>query len=123
MTGVSLAAAHAIAAKFPWKDYQTFLDVGTTQGVLPVTVAKHHRHLTGLGLDLAVVESEAHRFGCNAVVVGKTVVHNSQCPKLGEDLTRWGYRSIEVELDEFLKAGGSAKCLTLRVDGEEAAGW
>ena len=30
---------------------------------------------------------------------------------------------IAVELDEFLKAGGSAKCLTLRVDGEEAAVW
>ena len=34
-----------------------------------------------------------------------------------------GYRPIEVELDEFLKAGGSAKCLTLRLDGEEAAAW
>ena len=27
------------------------------------------------------------------------------------------------QLDEFLKAGGSAKCLTLRLDGEEAAVW
>ncbi len=26
-------------------------------------------------------------------------------------------------LDEFVKAGGSAKCLTLRLDGEEAASW
>ena len=33
------------------------------------------------------------------------------------------YRPIEVELDEFIKAGGSAKCLTLRLDGEEAASW
>jgi N-dimethylarginine dimethylaminohydrolase len=72
---------------------------------------------------LPVVEEEAFRFGCNAVVVGKTVVHNSRCPRLADDLTRWGYRPIEVELDEFLKAGGSAKCLTLRIDGEEAASW
>jgi N-dimethylarginine dimethylaminohydrolase len=72
---------------------------------------------------LPVVEPEAHRFGCNAVVVGKTVIHNSRCPQLAEDLGKWGYRSIEVELDEFLKAGGSAKCLTLRIDGEEAAVW
>ena len=35
----------------------------------------------------------------------------------------WGTGPIEVELDEFLKAGGSAKCLTLRIDGEEAASW
>jgi N-dimethylarginine dimethylaminohydrolase len=72
---------------------------------------------------LTVPESEAHRFGCNAVVVGKTVIHNSNCPHLAGDLQSWGYKSIAVELDEFLKAGGSAKCLTLRIDGEEAAPW
>ncbi len=72
---------------------------------------------------IPVADAEAQRFGCNAVVVGKTVVHNSRCPQLGESLAAHGYRSVEVELDEFLKAGGSAKCLTLRLDGEEAAGW
>ena len=72
---------------------------------------------------LPVVEQEAHRFGCNAVVVGKTAIHNSQCPHLGVLLHNAGFTSVEVELDEFLKAGGSAKCLTLRLDGEEAAGW
>ena len=30
---------------------------------------------------------------------------------------------LRVKLDECLKAGGSAKCLTLRLDGEEAAMW
>jgi N-dimethylarginine dimethylaminohydrolase len=79
-----------------------------------------HTHVPTL---IPVVEAEAHRFGCNAVVVGKTVVNNSRCPQLASDLAKHGYASIEVELDEFLKAGGSAKCLTLRLDGEEAAGW
>ena len=78
---------------------------------------------THVGKLLPVAEEEAHRFGCNAVVIGKTVVHNSRCPRLADELARWGYTPIEVELDEFLKAGGSAKCLTLRIDGEEAAGW
>lgn len=72
---------------------------------------------------IPVIEEEAHRFGCNAVVIGKSVIHNSRCPQLAADLRKAGYRSIEVELDEFLKAGGSAKCLTLRLDGEEAAVW
>ena len=72
---------------------------------------------------IPVNAAEAQRFGCNAVVLGKSVVHNSRCPELGAALARAGYRSVEVELDEFLKAGGSAKCLTLRLDGEEAAGW
>jgi len=76
-----------------------------------------------VGKLIPVAEDEAFRFGCNAVVVGKTVIHNSGCPRLAADLGEAGYRSVEVELDEFLKAGGSAKCLTLRLDGEEAAGW
>lgn len=72
---------------------------------------------------LAADDSEAHRFGCNAVVVGQTVVMNAGCPKLAAGLEAWGFRTVAVELDEFLKSGGSAKCLTLRLDGEEAAQW
>ena len=72
---------------------------------------------------IAVDESEAIRFGCNAVVVGGTVIHNSGCDHLAADLAQLGFKTIAVELDEFLKAGGSAKCLTLRLDGEEAATW
>ena len=63
------------------------------------------------------------RFGCNAVVVGKTVVMNAGCEQLAADLQAGGYAPVAVELDEFIKAGGSAKCLTLRLDGEEAAIW
>lgn len=72
---------------------------------------------------IAVNEADAYRFGCNAVAVGKTVVTNSGCPTLSSDLQNAGYEPVAVELDEFLKAGGSAKCLTLRLDGEEAAVW
>jgi N-dimethylarginine dimethylaminohydrolase len=71
----------------------------------------------------AVHETDAFRFGCNAVVVGKHVVTNSGCPHLTEMLQAAGYEPIAVELDEFLKAGGSAKCLTIRLDGEDAAAW
>lgn len=72
---------------------------------------------------LPVQEAEALRFACNAVVVGKTVITNSGCEQLTAELRHWGYNCVAVELDEFLKAGGSAKCLTLRLDGEEAALW
>jgi N-dimethylarginine dimethylaminohydrolase len=72
---------------------------------------------------LEVREEEAVRFGCNAVVVGKTVITNTGCERLAADLKARGYTTVAVELDEFLKAGGSAKCLTLRLDGEEAAVW
>lgn len=72
---------------------------------------------------IEIDESEARRFAANAVVVGRTVVTNTGCPKLHEELRRRGYTPHETPLDEFVKAGGSAKCLTLRLDGEEAAAW
>src|SRR5262249_4845698 len=70
---------------------------------------------------LTVADSEAKCFGCNAVVVGKMVIVNAGCEQLMAGLQRWGYQTVALELDEFLKAGGSAKCLTLRLDGEDAA--
>src|SRR5215467_14409066 len=55
MTGISLGAARAMAQKFPWKNYRTFIDIGAAQGGLPVQVALAHPHLTGGGFDLPVV--------------------------------------------------------------------
>lgn len=72
---------------------------------------------------IPVQPEEAARFACNAVVVGKHVIMNTGCPKLAADLSAKGFTPHETPLDEFLKAGGSAKCLTLRLDGEEAAVW
>jgi len=55
MSGISLGAAIAIANKFPWWQYETFVDVGAAQGGLPVQVALAHEHLSGGGLDLPPV--------------------------------------------------------------------
>ncbi len=68
-------------------------------------------------------EDEARRFCCNAVVINRHVITNTGCPKLHAELQSLGFETHATELDEFLKAGGSAKCLTLRLDGEEGAGW
>lgn len=56
MTGLSIGAAQAIAAKFPWKKYKTFIDVGGAQGCVAVQVALAHAHLTGGNFDLPVVQ-------------------------------------------------------------------
>jgi N-dimethylarginine dimethylaminohydrolase len=68
-------------------------------------------------------KDEAERFACNAVVIGRLVITNTGCDKLHADLASRGYEPVATRLDEFVKAGGSAKCLTLRLDGEEAAAW
>jgi len=55
MSGVSHGANMAIARVFPWKDYRTFVDVGTAQGDLAVQIALANPHLRGTGADLPEV--------------------------------------------------------------------
>lgn len=52
MSALSRGANLAIARKFPWADYRTFVDVGTAQGDLAAQVALAHPHLAGSGFDL-----------------------------------------------------------------------
>jgi hypothetical protein len=52
MTGISMGTAHAIAAGFPWRDYQTVIDVGCAEGCVPVQIARAHQHISGGGFDL-----------------------------------------------------------------------
>jgi SAM-dependent methyltransferase len=56
MTGLSLGSARAIAKKFRWKQYRSFMDVGCAQGGVAVEIALAHKHLTGTGMDLPVVQ-------------------------------------------------------------------
>lgn len=55
MTGLSNPANRAIAQRFPWKNYHTFVDVGTAQGDLAAQIALANPHLRGQGFDLPVV--------------------------------------------------------------------
>ena len=58
---------------------------------------------------------DAGHFACNAVNVGDTVFLNQASEPLKARLMLAGFRVCEVDLSEFLKAGGSAKCLTLKL--------
>jgi N-dimethylarginine dimethylaminohydrolase len=77
----------------------------------------------GIAKLIEVEPAEARSFACNAVVINRTVITNEGCPQLHERLAASGFTPIATPLSEFVKAGGSAKCLTLRLDGEEAAAW
>lgn len=65
---------------------------------------------------LLVPEDEASKFACNAVCIGKHVVLPVGCPVTERLLQEHGYQTLAVPLDEFMKSGGSAKCLTLALD-------
>lgn len=62
---------------------------------------------------IEVCEEEALRFACNSVVIGNQVVMPAGCPRLTHKLEENGYHVHAVDLSEFMKAGGAAKCLTL----------
>ena len=56
MSGLSTATGQAIAAKFPWRDHASVIDIGCAEGAVPVAIAQAHEHLTGGGFDLPPIE-------------------------------------------------------------------
>jgi N-dimethylarginine dimethylaminohydrolase len=59
---------------------------------------------------------EALTFCANSVVVDGTVVMPS-CPvRVAKQLESWGFDVAPSPVDEFLKAGGGVRCLTLALD-------
>ena len=63
---------------------------------------------------IVIEEADAVNFACNAVNVDRNVVMNKISDRLKQSITNCGFTVIETPLTEFLKAGGAAKCLTLR---------
>jgi lysine-ketoglutarate reductase/saccharopine dehydrogenase-like protein (TIGR00300 family) len=64
---------------------------------------------------IAIEEADAVNFACNTVNVEQVVVMNKASTQLKARLQQVGFQVLETPLTEFLKAGGAAKCLTLRV--------
>lgn len=70
----------------------------------------------GAGL-VALTAEEGRLFCANAVEAGGLIVMNQPTPRLQAILEARGFAVVGVVLSEFIKSGGSAKCLTLRLDG------
>ncbi|HEY6020958.1 MAG TPA: arginine deiminase-related protein [Candidatus Paceibacterota bacterium] len=62
---------------------------------------------------LWVSDEDAADFACNALNIGRDVILYRASALLKAALARWGYNVIEVDVSEFMKSGGSCKCLTL----------
>jgi N-dimethylarginine dimethylaminohydrolase len=65
---------------------------------------------------LAVSSEDALDFACNAINIGQHVILN----RASDDLQNWlgdrGFSVLQTPTTEFLKAGGSAKCLSLSLN-------
>ncbi|MGK7923280.1 MAG: TIGR00300 family protein [Trichodesmium sp.] len=64
---------------------------------------------------IVVAEADAVNFASNAVNIHQTIIMNKVSEELKSNLAQAGFNVIETPLTEFLKAGGAAKCLTLRM--------
>lgn len=62
MTGISMGVANALAREFPWEKYQTVVDLGTSEGVVPKRIAEENDHLRAIGADLPRVKPYFEQF-------------------------------------------------------------
>jgi N-dimethylarginine dimethylaminohydrolase len=61
-------------------------------------------------------DEDAARFCVNAVAFDRTVVMAEAADRLRAVLRERGYRLVEVDLSPFIRSGGGAYCMTLRLD-------
>lgn len=85
----------------------------SAQAAIEAHVAPEHR--------IALDRADAERFAANAVCVRNTIVLSSCSSSLRSTLAARGYTVVETPLHAFLRSGGSACCLTLRLDHRSAA--
>ncbi|HEX5035493.1 MAG TPA: methyltransferase, partial [bacterium] len=120
MTGLSRMSGRAIAAKFPWDRYRSFIDVGAAQGGVAVEVALAHSHLSGGGFDLpqvgpifeeyAATHGLAQRLRFIAGDFMKDPLPKSEALIMGHILHDWDLEQKKMLLGkafEALPAGGS----------------
>ncbi len=65
---------------------------------------------------LVLEEADAIHFAANAVNVGSALILHRASDVLKSRLTDAGFQVFEAPLTEFIKSGGAARCLTLRLD-------
>ena len=65
---------------------------------------------------IALSERDALNFACNAINIGDRVILNRAGPELVRRLSDAGLETVQTDLSEFIRAGGAAKCLTLRLN-------
>jgi N-dimethylarginine dimethylaminohydrolase len=62
-----------------------------------------------------VSETDAKKFACNAIAIGQAIIMHKASAELKSALAQRGLEIIETDVSEFLKSGGSCKCLTLEI--------
>lgn len=64
---------------------------------------------------IVVEEADAVHFACNVVNIDRTLILNRIGSRLCTHLEALGFEVVQLELSEFMKAGGAAKCLVMKL--------
>jgi cyclopropane fatty-acyl-phospholipid synthase-like methyltransferase len=131
MTGLSKCSGRAIAQKFDWRGYRTFVDVGCAQGAIPIQLALAHPHLSGFGADLRQVQpifedyARAHgledRLAFKECDFFEQPLPTADVIIMGHILHDWGLetkRMLIRKAYEALPAGGAFVAFDCMIDSE-----
>lgn len=62
---------------------------------------------------LRIYEDDAGLFVCNSVCIGSNLILNKCTDRLADTLSDSGIKIIQVDTSEFMKSGGSVRCMVL----------
>ena len=65
---------------------------------------------------IPISQKDAELLSCNAVVVGSTVIFPSGDIEIVETVSNLGCDVVQVDMSEFIKAGGACQCLALCIN-------
>ena len=93
----------------------------TTALWYPPAFAPENRRMMEGELELiAIPPDEAAHFACNSVVLGDAIIMPDGTPQTRALVEARGFSVHQVPMTEFLKAGGAAKCLSLKLPLHES---
>ncbi|MFC7248730.1 methyltransferase [Halomicroarcula sp. GCM10025324] len=132
MTGLSLGVATALAHEFPWDDHETVVDLGTSEGVVPKTIAEANEHIEATGLDLPRVEPYFRAFASESPAADRIAFETgdffgddplppADVYVLGHILHDWGLedrREILAKVADAVRPGGAVIVYGTMIDEE-----
>ena len=64
---------------------------------------------------IPICEEDAVQFVCNSVVIGNTIIMPENTASITQQISDLGFNIVQVRAKEFMKAGGSLRCLSLEI--------
>ncbi len=118
MLGVDVVSLHLIDDRFyhldtcfsPLDDHTVLVN---PRAFTPESLERIRAHVPRV---IEVPEEVAAGFACNATTIGNTIISSTGMEPMVPQLREFGFDVICLEMNEFMKAGGGVRCLTLPLD-------